>query len=492
MRIGELLLQQGLITPDRLGAALAAQAQLGARVGSILVEFGYLNEDVLARALSHQLGVPAALTKHFAAIDPKVIKLIGPRIAAAHNAIPLGFTGTKPARLIVAFLDPLASSNEEIAFITGNRVDAGVAPQRQIVRNLEKYYGVKTESRSVDINFAGMPATMSSAPPPPFQDVAAPRASVVAEQKRAPPPQLLLTPPPPPPPTPAPMWDPEPQAVVAASPPRLAMPLFLEPPPPPSLPLLAAEPPVSGDWAAAAPPPAEEPYEYEDEAPDAFPSQAPMLDSSSMMMSSPPQPAELQEVPEESEPQEQIREASLPPAATLRGASVFAPELRAPLNREEAIELLGMAATRDEIGDALSDYLRTACGCGLVLIVKGDLALGWKGFASVHASVIEAVSLPLSSPSIFRTANDSRAPFRGVPQADGAVLQTRLWKILRCPPPDEVVVVPICFGKRVVNLVYAHGFTGESLPDAMVAELSDVCAAASAAYARIIRSKKAE
>src|SRR4051794_26773531 len=107
MRIGEILIQQGLVTAEQLDAALGAQHQFGRRVGSMLVELGYLDEDILARALSHQLGVPAALNKHFAGIDPKVIALFTPRIAESHSAIPLGFTGTKPSRLIVAFVDPV-------------------------------------------------------------------------------------------------------------------------------------------------------------------------------------------------------------------------------------------------------------------------------------------------------------------------------------------------------------------------------------------------
>ena len=433
MRIGELLVQQGLVTAVQLDAALAAQHQFGRRVGSMLVELGYLDEDTLARALSHQLGVPAAMNKHFAGIDPKVIALFTPRLAESHNAIPLGFTGTKPARLIVAFVDPVTTSKEEIAFVTGTRVDPGVAPQRQIARFLEKLYGVRRTSRFVDVNFAKMTPNMSSAPPPPAPPP--PAAPIVK-----PPAVMTLSVPPPP---------------IYVDPPSL--PMLTAEPPPPSLPEVHAAGPTREE---------EEQEEHEEpaEEPDQFVAGAFTVDESSLMA------------------------VDEPPAA--RRQSVYA-ELRAPLDRDEVKEVLEAAATRDEIGDALSDYLRSACGCGLVLIVKDGMALGWKGFApAVDASVIEAIALPLTAPSIFRTVNESREPFRGPPRADGAALQNRLWKLIRCTPPDEVVVVPVAFGKRVVNLVYAHGITGEMLPETTISELTEVCAFGSAAYARIIRKKK--
>src|SRR3990167_3128580 len=92
MRIGELLVREGLIRPDQLEVGLRTQSQYGGRLGSVLVELGLLELDALATALSRQLGVPAALQKHFDAIDRPSLKLIPARTAEQRMAIPIGWS----------------------------------------------------------------------------------------------------------------------------------------------------------------------------------------------------------------------------------------------------------------------------------------------------------------------------------------------------------------------------------------------------------------
>ena len=70
MRIGELLVQQGLITPDQLDAGLRTQGQYGGRLLSVLVDLQYIDGDVATRALAKLRKVPAALKKHFDAAEP--------------------------------------------------------------------------------------------------------------------------------------------------------------------------------------------------------------------------------------------------------------------------------------------------------------------------------------------------------------------------------------------------------------------------------------
>jgi hypothetical protein len=165
--------------------------------------------------------------------------------------------------------------------------------------------------------------------------------------------------------------------------------------------------------------------------------------------------------------------------------------LRPFVTLEEALEQMRAATTRDGIGDALVDWLRSAYGCGLVLIVKGGSALGWKGFApDADSDRIESIAMPLASPSMLKHAHDARATFRGAPQDEGKDLHTRLWKLLRCEPPREVIVAPIVLGARVVNLVYTHAEMGPHLPDAATDDVSLAANVAAEQYARLIRTKK--
>jgi hypothetical protein len=164
----------------------------------------------------------------------------------------------------------------------------------------------------------------------------------------------------------------------------------------------------------------------------------------------------------------------------------------APADAAATAAAIAAATDRDTIGDLLAEHLRRATGGGLVLIVRQGMALGWKGVApGVESAVIEAVALPLGQPSMLQAANASGALFRGAPAADGAMLNGLLWKLLKTPPPAEVVVVPIAINGRVINLLYAHPPGGGRFSDATVAELATVGAAAAAAFARLIQAAKA-
>ncbi len=167
------------------------------------------------------------------------------------------------------------------------------------------------------------------------------------------------------------------------------------------------------------------------------------------------------------------------------------PPVRPALGAAAAIAAIGAASDRDVIGELVVDHLRASFGGGLLFIVRQGMALGWKGFApGVDDPVIEAIALPLGQPSLLKLAHETGALYRGAPPADGAVLNGLLWKILKVPPPREVVVAPVAINSRVVNLVYGHAPDSGLLTPAAVADLASVCAAAAAAFTRLIQSAK--
>ena len=61
-KLGELLLQEGLVEPDQLNRALEEQRHSGERVGAVLIKLGYISDDVLVEFLSKQFRVPAVNT----------------------------------------------------------------------------------------------------------------------------------------------------------------------------------------------------------------------------------------------------------------------------------------------------------------------------------------------------------------------------------------------------------------------------------------------
>ena len=101
--LGDLLIRDGLITPDQLKEALAEQTRTHERLGEILHRLGYITEsdllDVLARQLNHRRYDPAR-----DAVETSVLDMVPLEFARRHNLLPLRRNGKS---LIVAMNDPL-------------------------------------------------------------------------------------------------------------------------------------------------------------------------------------------------------------------------------------------------------------------------------------------------------------------------------------------------------------------------------------------------
>ena len=87
-KLGEILVEKGLITQKQILTALKKQKKEGGRLGSILVELGYISDDDLISVLSEQFGVPAVDLGNIE-VDEKVLKLIPQHIAERLNVFPL-------------------------------------------------------------------------------------------------------------------------------------------------------------------------------------------------------------------------------------------------------------------------------------------------------------------------------------------------------------------------------------------------------------------
>ncbi|WP_041694899.1 GspE/PulE family protein [Alicyclobacillus acidocaldarius] len=102
-RMGELLVESGMLAPEQLEMALAEQRETGARLGDILINNGYITEQQLVEVLEFQLGIPHVILANMK-IDPEVLKLMPERLAETYVLIPYRKSGN---RLYVAMADPL-------------------------------------------------------------------------------------------------------------------------------------------------------------------------------------------------------------------------------------------------------------------------------------------------------------------------------------------------------------------------------------------------
>ena len=88
MRIGDVLLSEGVITPEKLDMALELQKEKKKRLGEILVTEGFVTDDIMADALSHQLHLDRANLQD-TRIPDDLISMFDVDILKKYTAIPL-------------------------------------------------------------------------------------------------------------------------------------------------------------------------------------------------------------------------------------------------------------------------------------------------------------------------------------------------------------------------------------------------------------------
>ena len=142
MKLGEILVKQGLLGQDELAQALTHQRAQGARLGAYLVENEILSSDQVALALAEQFGVAPALEADFARADASLRKRMVVHQAVELQAIPLFFIN--PRRVAVAMANPANQrALDRLAFILGATVEPLVASDIALARQFELLYHVQ-------------------------------------------------------------------------------------------------------------------------------------------------------------------------------------------------------------------------------------------------------------------------------------------------------------------------------------------------------------
>ncbi len=136
-KIGELLLQEGLISQEQLSRALEDQNQSGERVGAALIKLGYISEEVLAEFIAKQFHVPEVNLSKLT-IPKEVITIIPLDISQKYQAVPFGLMGNT---LNVAMADP---GNlfvvDDIRFLTRKSIQIHVASESIIKKTIAQFY----------------------------------------------------------------------------------------------------------------------------------------------------------------------------------------------------------------------------------------------------------------------------------------------------------------------------------------------------------------
>jgi len=146
-KLGNLLIDAGIISREQLEQALQLQKNTGKKVGEILVEQGLVQEKEIVEVLEFQLGIPHMdLDKHF--IDPDISNLISEDLARRHLLIPVK---VKEGRLVIAMADPLnIFAIDDIKIATGMDVEVVIATSKDILSAIDQYYGKKNVEQAIE------------------------------------------------------------------------------------------------------------------------------------------------------------------------------------------------------------------------------------------------------------------------------------------------------------------------------------------------------
>jgi hypothetical protein len=147
LRLGELLINEKLITPGQLEEALQAQVIFGGKLGTILIEMGAVNELDLARVLAKQMGVACLHPDQLINIPESVLNTLTPELAEKFLVLPVALDQRK---LTVALTNPRdLKAIDELAFRTGYVIRPMLAPELRLTLALEKYYQVRRKVRYI-------------------------------------------------------------------------------------------------------------------------------------------------------------------------------------------------------------------------------------------------------------------------------------------------------------------------------------------------------
>jgi hypothetical protein len=455
-RLGELLVASGIVSADKVEQALRAQVVWGGRLGTNLIELGCIDLDGLSRALGQRHGVPAAVTRHFEKADPAVQAQLPAELARMFFVVPLVRLDD---RIAVVSIDPLgAKGRAALAEVYGvdpmNGVLISVAAEMRVLYQLERVYKIARPTRYLRTKNAG--ATMEF---PAFDNV----------------------------------------PVEVDSDAEVAIPITIDEARHPTAPVdLPADLGTADDIAAmidiaieasTTPDVEAEPQGKARRAvlrtlADAV---APVTGSDETV------PVSLLQTPQ-SESQSQDQSQKLGRIAIRRVAITTSSlplipadddkitQQIAPSSFGEATRAIKRGTNRDRVADLVIDSVARfipACGAALLMVVRGDVAIGWKHFSRTGEGTPE-VAVPLDQSGVVPAAIARKVAVRKSATDLGA-LDTRLLAAVGNAVGD-LAVVPIAIAEQVMCLLAVS-----IEADATLAQLEAVTASAGAAFARLIR-----
>ncbi|MDP1534761.1 MAG: GspE/PulE family protein, partial [Rubrivivax sp.] len=137
IRLGDVLVQQNLVSAEQLDKALQLQRGTGKKLGRMLIDAGLITEEALAHGLARQLRVPVVNLKSFP-LKSETVRLLAESPARRHRAVVLEDKGE---HLLVGFADPLdLAAYDDVTRLLKRQVRIAVVPESQLLPVFDRHY----------------------------------------------------------------------------------------------------------------------------------------------------------------------------------------------------------------------------------------------------------------------------------------------------------------------------------------------------------------
>ncbi len=137
VRLGDLLVQQKLISLDQLQFVLEQQKRSGRKLGRVLVDNGFISEDQISEALAKQLNVPYINLKYYNA-NLEIVRRLPENQARRFRALALE---ERNGAILVGMTDPTdLFAFDEIARLLKRDIDVAVVTEGQLLETIDRVY----------------------------------------------------------------------------------------------------------------------------------------------------------------------------------------------------------------------------------------------------------------------------------------------------------------------------------------------------------------
>lgn len=146
-RLGDLLLEVGMITREQLEAAIEVQKKTGDKLGNVLTKLGYIQEDDIIQVLEFQLGIPHVKLEKYN-IEKAAYLSISESISRQYGLIPIK---KEKSILTVAMSDPLnVFAIDDLKIYTGLEIQPVIASYNDVIKAIDKYYSAQKAMKAVE------------------------------------------------------------------------------------------------------------------------------------------------------------------------------------------------------------------------------------------------------------------------------------------------------------------------------------------------------